>query len=381
MDTQTTKDNVSIEKLDTFKKIIREMVNDLLVTFPELNQTLHVDLKLLCQTPDDDTSNEAANRVRTYCMGVLPERFINIIYMNETMFENMDNDLNFLPGINYRILWKENLTETTRKNIWRYLQLLLFSLISDITDKSMFGDTSNLFTDNDDVEQFKEKLEETMYDMKEMFEGMEDTPNPDLSAENVFEHMNEMMNGKLGKIAKELAEETVSNLNVDVNDAKGVTEVMSKMLSNPSAMMDMIKNVGTKIDDKIKTGDIKESELLEEALSMMQKMKDIPGMKDIQDKLNKMGLSSNKVNNSAMKTQMERNIKKAKYKEYLRTRANTKVQTPSEMSVDELSQATKKSDEICAELLKEPENKVFTCGPKAERSTNKKKGKGKGKNK
>jgi hypothetical protein len=77
-----------------------------------------------------------------------------------------------------------------------------------------------------------------------------------------------------------------------------------------------------------------------------------------------------------MKTQMERNIKKAKYKEYLRTRTNHKVQT-TEMSAEELSQATKKSDDICTELLKEPENKIFTCGPKAERSSNKKKGKGK----
>ena len=378
MDTQTTKSKVSHEKLISFKKIIREMIHDLLITFPELKQSLDVDLQLLCQTPEDDSSDEATHRVLTYCMGVLPERFIHIIYMDDAMFENIEYDLNFLPGINYRVLWKENLTETTRKNIWRYLQLLLFSLISDITDKNMFGDTANLFTDNGGVEQFKQKLEETMHDMKEMFEGMEHTPNPDVSAENVFDHMNEMMNGKLGKIAKELAEETVSSLNIDVNDSKGVTEVMSKMIGSPAAMMEMVKNVGSKLDDKIKSGEIKESELLEEALSMMQKMKDIPGMKDIQDKLNKMGFGSNKVNHSAMKTQMERNIKKAKYKEYLRTRTNHKVQT-TEMSAEELSQATKKSDDICTELLKEPENKIFTCGPKAERSSNKKKGKGKNK--
>jgi len=102
--------------------------------------------------------------------------------------------------------------------------------------------------------------------------------------------MNEMMNGKLGKIAKELAEETVTSLNIDVNDSKGVTEVMSKMIGSPAAMMEMVKNVGSKLDDKIKSGEIKESELLEEALSMMQKMKDIPGMKDIQDKLIKWDL-------------------------------------------------------------------------------------------
>ena len=43
-------------------------------------------------------------------------------------------------------------------------------------------------------------------------------------------------------------------------------------------MMDLVKNVGSKLDNKIKSGDIKESELMQEATELMSKMKDMPGI-------------------------------------------------------------------------------------------------------
>jgi len=47
--------------------------------------------------------------------------------------------------------------------------------------------------------------------------------------------------------------------------------------------MDLVTKVGGKLDDKIKSGDIKESELLSEAAEMMQNMKNMPGMENIQN--------------------------------------------------------------------------------------------------
>ena len=52
--------------------------------------------------------------------------------------------------------------------------------------------------------------------------------------------------------------------------------------------MNLVKNVGTKLDSKIKSGDIKESELMQEASELMNKMKDMPGMGNMEDMLNKM---------------------------------------------------------------------------------------------
>ena len=43
--------------------------------------------------------------------------------------------------------------------------------------------------------------------------------------------------------------------------------------------MDLVKNIGGKLDSKMKSGDIKESELLEEATEIVNKMKDITWIK------------------------------------------------------------------------------------------------------
>jgi hypothetical protein len=66
--------------------------------------------------------------------------------------------------------------------------------------------------------------------------------------------------------------------------------VFQKLFKNPGKLMGLVKNVGTKLDTKIKSGDLKESELLEEATEIMGKMKDMPGMGNIQDMMKKMGM-------------------------------------------------------------------------------------------
>ena len=44
--------------------------------------------------------------------------------------------------------------------------------------------------------------------------------------------------------------------------------------------MGLVKNIGSKLDAKIKSGEIKESEILQEASALMEKMKEMPGMGD-----------------------------------------------------------------------------------------------------
>ena len=52
----------------------------------------------------------------------------------------------------------------------------------------------------------------------------------------------------------------------------------------------------------MKSGELKESELLEEASNMMSKMKDMPGMGNIGNLLSKMGMGGKgKMNTSAMR--------------------------------------------------------------------------------
>lgn len=356
-------DTHATEGDDCFKKILCDMINDLIRTFPELEPNLHDDLKVVWKNNeyDEDIVNTSCESVRTYCKGVFPERFFDILYQNEEMFVNEEINLCFLPGVDYRILWKEDISEQTRETIWKYLQLFLFSILSNVKDGKSFGDTAELFKAiNEDV--FKTKLETTINEMKTMFSNLDASGTTNVhenipDATSIHDHVAGMMEGKLGSLAKEIAEETAAEMNMDMNNVSSVNEVFSNLLKDPSKLMGMIKNVGSKLDEKIKSGEIKESELLEEASEIMKKMKTMPGMENLQSILSKMGLSGkSKINHAAMQSQLDRNIKQAKQKEKMRSKAeqNKKTTTPSK-TPEEIDSAYAESEKVVNELLKDCE--------------------------
>ncbi len=127
------------------------------------------------------------------------------------------------------------------------------------------------------------------------------------------------MDGKLGRLAHEIAAETAEELNVDMEGATNVGEVFQKLFKNPGKLMNMVKNVGSKLDQKLKSGEIKESELMKEASELMEKMKNMPGMKNMDSLLSKMGIpgvnGAGKINVNAMQARMKQNIRVASQKE------------------------------------------------------------------
>jgi hypothetical protein len=97
---------------------------------------------------------------------------------------------------------------------------------------------------------------------------------------------------------------------------------MKNLMKNPAKIMDLVKNIGTKLEDKIKKGDLKESELLEEASDIMDKMKDIPGMKEM---MSKMGMGG-KIDFKAMSNKIQENLKKSKMKDRLNKKREERAQ-------------------------------------------------------
>ena len=137
------------------------------------------------------------------------------------------------------------------------------------------------------------------------------------NVDDIQSHISGMLDGKLGRLAKEIAEETASNINLDVNEESNVQDILSGLIKNPSKLMGLVKTVSDKLDTKMKSGEIKESELISEATDLMNKMKSMDGMGDIQAMLSKMGMNG-KVNKGAMESQLERNLKMAKAKERMK---------------------------------------------------------------
>jgi hypothetical protein len=387
------KSSAEEKTLTDIKKIVIDFTRDILVTFPEQKTTLHPDLQtLLNADADAGPGQEAALlAVYTHCKKVYPERFFDILYQNNDIFAN---PIEFLPGMDFSLLWADtDLSEKTRETIWKYLQLLLFTMVSSISDGSSFGDTAKLFEAIDENE-FKTKLEETIAQMHNIFtkgEGAkaEDAdadaegtdaegtiPNINLSdlpdPKDIHEHVTGMMNGKLGKLAREIAEETAAELNMDMENAGSVNDVFQTLFKNPTKLMSLVKNVGSKLDTKLKSGDMKESELLQEASEIMQKMKSMPGMGDLQAMLAKMGMGhmmpggagggGAKVNVNAMKANLDRNLKAAKNKERLLAKLEKNKQAQQSQS-----QASSFLNSVGVDAQGR-ESLVFSKGEQVERS-------------
>ena len=171
-----------------------------------------------------------------------------------------------------------------------------------------------------------------------------------------------MMDGKLGKLAKEIAEETYNDLDINIDPSNAdMSSIFKQLLSNPNKIMNLVKNVGSKLDNKIKSGDIKESELLEEASELMNKMKNMPGMGNLEGMLNKMGMpgmpGGGKVNMNAFNQHMQQNMKNAK----MRERMKSKLDSKDGVSLEELN---KNIQEQFENYNKNPEIQEFlaSCG-------------------
>jgi len=179
------------------------------------------------------------------------------------------------------------------------------------------------------------------------------------------------MDGKLGNLAKEIAEETAKDMGHDLDESSvNADDILKNMLKDPTKMMDLVKSVGSKLDERIKNGNITENELMEDAQQMMKKMKDIPGFGDINGLLSKMGINPSKVNMNAMSAHMEREMKKNTTKERMRKKMNENNKQPqTTMNGPKSSPEDESIDDIAEWIEKSGSERVFKVDGGAERST------------
>ena len=370
MTDKTQKEDISPP--EEFYKIINDFISDMLITFPEYSGII----SKWWNRPSTDVEvnkNKELLFVFKHCVKVFPERFFNILYKDAEMFST-DSEINteFLPGIVFKQLWSCDISDNTRVTIWKYLQLILFSVIGSVHNSSDLGDTAKLFEAINEDE-LKTKLQETLENMHNLFdasanETSTETPNIP-NAQELHEHITSMMGGKLGKLAMELAEDTAKDFNLDMDNNSDANDVFQKLFKNPTKLMSMVKNVGSKIDEKLKSGEIKESELMEEGMGLLNKMKDMPGMENMQKMFSQMGIpglgNNAKVNMGAMEAQLNKNMKHAQMKERMRSKAaaNANAKAKEEQSKTafcNMSDAPSYSEE---ELIK-----IFSTGEKVEKT-------------
>ena len=343
---------------ENFKSIVHDFTADLLNTFPEFASVL---------TKWDNPTPEEIDVLYKHCLTVYPERFFDIIYQNVDIFSSTSEvqaNTMFLPGIDFKVLFNcEGVSDKTRQVIWKYLQLLLFNVVGSIEDKSKFGDTASMF-EGIDENMLHEKLQETILGLGDFFKDMgagkdtgsgeggkggeggeggkgereekheftfdptEGIPNMD----DMHEHLKGIFDGKIGKLAKELAEEVSADFTDiigDMRETAGTTQdVMKMLMKNPKKMMGLVKKVGDKLTQKMDSGEISKDEIMKEATDIMAKMREMGGGSD---KLNEMlkkfagGLGKDmKVDVNAMDRMTQKNATKERMRTKMEDRKKEK---------------------------------------------------------
>jgi len=385
-------DDLKTDIPEEFVKVIRDFVGDLKVTFPEYGTFIdkwwknkeefnYIEEEVERNNAYEKSLNESMKILFDFCQKKFPPRFFDILYQNEEIFkEDNDIDTEFLPKIHFKNLWQYDISDKTRETIWKYLQLIMFSVIGTIDNKDAFGDTAKLF-EAINADDFKSKLEETLSHMQNLFDSsgnineasedfqnikqefkVDDLPDPN----EIHDHITGMLDGKLGKLAREIAEETAEELNMDFENTTNMQDVFKNLIKNPVKLMGLVKNVGSKLDSKLKSGDLKETEIIAEASEIMNKMKNMPGMGNIQSMLSKMGMSAGggKMNMNAMESNLNQRMKMAQTRERCKAKAEANAKAKAEQNNNMNNTFDHQQPSVSEEELL----KLFSSTEKAERT-------------
>ena len=377
------------------RSIIIDFTNDLTKVFPEYAFLWEKWLSA------DDAEYEKLNQ---HFIAVFPERFFDIMNSNMEIFSpESDANVMFLPDVDFKLLFNcAGVSDGTKTSMWKYLQLLLFTVLGSMKDTTNFGETLDMFESMNETD-LQDKMKETMEGLEDFFKGMGSNSNsfeqgslpdgtsssdpssdgslpdgslPDGSssdgtssdgtssehgylpkgfklpkAEIIQEHMKILMEGKLGKLAKELTEEFTGDLkdvfdeNEETKD-KSMKEIMAQLMKDPKKLMGIMKKITDKLQNKMQSGDISQDELMKEVATLVEKFKEMGGGDDfIKNFTNgpfaKMfknmaagaGMNPNTVvqmgKQSAMKERLRKKMEDRKMREALASVATPSIATPS----------------------------------------------------
>jgi hypothetical protein len=293
---------------ENFANLIVDFTRDLSLTFPEY-------ASMWQQWTTLEMPEAEVRHLFDYCLSVYPERFFDILYQNDDIFKP-DSEVNtlFLPGIEFKTLYNcENVSENTRKAIWKYLQVIMLAAVNAVKDKTGFGDAMNMFDGINEAD-LQSKLAETIAGIGEFFKMGKDTDSdsdvedvpidgeeplprgmPDFAktfdfekmagsmpdAESLHGHLKGLFDGKIGTLAKEMAEEISKDfeniLGGEGANINSTQDVLKQMMKNPKKIMDLMKTVGAKLNTKMDSGEISKDDLMKEATEWISKMKDMGG--------------------------------------------------------------------------------------------------------
>lgn len=208
--------------------------------------------------------------------------------------------------------------------------------------------------DNAGDEWLKANMNEGENAMKHIFEEFEKhmkspdsesedgTKNPEMempNPENLHAHLKGLFGGKLGGLAQELMEELQDDLQESLgfnpdefDNSSNPADILKKLMSHPDKLMKLVQKIQNKFQEKMKSGDLSQEELMKEAGEMLRKMKDMGGNSKQMNEMfrnmaKNMGGGENMAKNMKVDTnRLDRMLKSQDIKDRMRAKLDKKKQ-------------------------------------------------------
>jgi len=243
-----------MDKIDT---LYRSFVEDICKVFPEYRERLEY------SDESDDKLQRLLRNLRKY---------IQPISDRDSSFFEKDPIL--LDNVSFKMMWNSDISISTKKSIWKYLQTLCVLMITMESEEKM----KDVIQQIEDQQKVKDK--KTVSEMKLLKKlnasikedtikelgGMEGTGG--------IEDMGKLFeNTSIGRIAKEITED------IDIEGMMGEGGGGIESLMNPAMMSKLFQSISTKMSDN--EGEMNSDKLMSEATSICQTMKGNPMFESI----------------------------------------------------------------------------------------------------
>lgn len=297
--------------LKLFIKTFFEFISDIKKTYPEYVEILESNYKL-----DKEDEHSVKLLLEGFVNNIKPY-LLEISDKNDSVFLG-EKPIVIFKDLDLKELWIKS-TDSNKSVIWKYLHTLIIigNNYSNTRDK-LFENFNQLLKENsytqkgeineqskamlNMVSSLSQSIKDIDEQMKQKAENGEELPDisPDnLMGDGLFE------GSKIGQIAKDLASELnfeeFFDLKKDGNDESNQELDPSKLFESilgkdPSKLMGLIQNVGSKIQNQIKDGQINEQDLVNEAQNMMGNLQNNPLFKNMSQNMGSNGSGGNPMN-------------------------------------------------------------------------------------
>jgi hypothetical protein len=289
-----------------FEKVMTDLAADLIYTFPEYTPLIN------------KWSYMSTDCMQSFCHKKISPHRDAIMTKQSSLFLTADTE--FLPNIHFKNLWQCDVSDETREALWKYLQLLYIHSFSSQTDEAV-NKVMNVLQEPQMKEALSQLMENSIKESAKQTDETKQATKPEKEKnEEATDYFSTMLNGNLGKLAREITEENADSLeSLGLNDfsfseTDNETDIFAKLMSDPSKLFGMVKNVGEKMEAKLNSGELNRTDMMNEAQQLMTH--GFPGMEQFQSMFNQFA----KPKKSSAEVAMERKLELEAVKQRVRAK-------------------------------------------------------------